>query len=144
MRLPPSVHGEGDHGFVPILIGIARAKGLSAYVGRGLNRWPAVHRFDAARLYRLAIEQGATRPVYHAVAEESVPFKAIAEAIGRRLGLPVTGLPEPEAARHFDWFARFAALDAPTSSARTRAALGWEPQEIGLLPDIDREAYFAG
>ncbi len=139
VRLSPSVHGLGDHGFIPVLIALARETGVSAYIGEGLNRWPGVHRLDAGRLYRLVLEQGATEPAYHAVADEGVPFKAIAEVIGRQLGLPV----EPRDSEHFGWFAGFASLDMPASSERTRSLLGWEPAGPDLLTDLDQPGYYA-
>jgi nucleoside-diphosphate-sugar epimerase len=142
LRLPPTVHGEGDHGFIPLLINIAREKGMSAFVGDGLNRWPAVHRLDAARVYRLMLETQTRAPRYHAVAEEGVEFRKIAEVIGRRLGVPVVSKSSEEAAEHFGWFAHFAELDCPASSAETQKQLGWHPTQPNLIADIDKPSYF--
>ncbi|HTA54875.1 MAG TPA: SDR family oxidoreductase [Candidatus Acidoferrales bacterium] len=142
VRFPASVHGDGDHGFVPILIGIAREKGVSAYVGDGLNRWAAVHRLDAAHLFRLALENGAAGARYHGVGEEGVPFRAIAELIGRHLSVPVVSKSPEEAAGHFGFFARFVSIDSPASSVMTQKRLGWHPTHRGLIEDLDRGHYF--
>ncbi len=144
VRLSPSVHGDGDQGFVPMLIGLAREKGVSAYVGDGLNRWPAVHRLDAARLYRLALEQGVPGARYHGAADEGVPLHEIAEIIGKRLNLPVVSKSPEEAAAHFGWIAYFVGVDAPASSALTQARLGWKPVQPGLIADMDAGTYFEG
>jgi len=138
VRLAPSVHGIGDHGFVPMLADLARRTGVSAYIEEGENCWSGVHRLDAARLYRLALEKGATEAAYHAVADEAVPFRQIAAVIGRRLGLPVEARPR----EHFGWFAMMAGADMAASSARTRTLLDWQPSGPGLLEEIDRPAYY--
>jgi nucleoside-diphosphate-sugar epimerase len=144
VRLPPSVHGAGDHGFVPTMIDIARRKGFSAYVGEGGNRWPAVHRLDAARLFRLALEKATPGARVHAVAEEGVRMRAIAQTIGEGLGVPVRSLTQDEAQTHFEWFALFATFDNPTSSAITRESLGWRPVGPDLLTDMKENGYFSG
>ncbi len=137
MRLPPSVHGQGDHGFVPQLVRIARERGVSAHVGDGSNRWPAVHRADAAQLYRLGLEQAPAGTRLNAIADEGVPMREIAEVIGRRLGLPVESKTPEEAKAHFGWIAPFAAFDVPSSSALTRERFGWRPRQPGLLADLE-------
>ncbi|HXB25173.1 MAG TPA: SDR family oxidoreductase [Gemmatimonadaceae bacterium] len=142
VRLPPSVHGDGDHGFVPTLVRIAREKRAAAYVGEGSNRWPAVHRLDAAHLYRLVLEKGAAGARYHGVGEEGIPFRDIATVIGQRLNVPVVSKTPEEAAEHFGWFSHFAALDAPASSENTQKELGWQPTHVGLIADLRRGTYF--
>lgn len=142
VRLPPSVHGEGDRAFVPMLIDIARRKGLSAYIGNGLNRWSAVHRADAARLFRLALEECEAGARYHGVGERGVVFKVIAEAIGHGLGLPVESVDEEQGEAHFGWFARFAALNVPASNDWTWQKLGWQATEPTLLEDMVQAGYF--
>jgi nucleoside-diphosphate-sugar epimerase len=141
VRLPHSVHGIGEtHAFVPMLIDLARRTGVSATLGNGANRWAAVHVSDAARLYRLALEGGATQPAYHAVGEEGVVFRDIAEAIGRKLGVPV----EPRNADHFGFLAGFADENLVASSTATREALAWQPAGPVLLADIGHPDYYAG
>ncbi|MEV7975642.1 SDR family oxidoreductase [Streptomyces sp. NPDC086519] len=139
----PAVHGAGDHAFVPALIGIARDKGVAAYVGDGTNRWSAVHRFDAATLYRKALETAPAGAVLHAVAEEGVPLRGITEVVGRRLDVPVVSLAPEEAAGHFGWIAAFVGNDNPTSGAATRERYDWQPAQPGLLADLDQDHYFA-
>jgi nucleoside-diphosphate-sugar epimerase len=144
LRLPPSVHGDGDHSFVPALIGVARAKGVSGYIGAGLNRWAAVHCLDVARLFRLALEKGAAGSRYHGVADEGVPIKDIATLIGQRLDLPVVSKSAAEAGEHFGWLAHFLSVDCPTSSVRTREQLGWQPTHPSLIADLEHGSYFDG
>lgn len=144
VRPGASVHGEGDHGFVPVLIDIARGKGVSAYLGDGSNRWPAVHRFDTARLYRLALEQAPAGSVFHAIADEGIPTREIAEIIGRHLNLPTVSIATEDAAEHFGWMGAFFGLDAPASSALTQQRLGWQPTQPGLVADLEQGHYFRG
>ncbi len=142
VRFAPTVHGDGDHGFIATLVGIARDRGVSAYVDEGANRWPAVHRLDAATLVRRTVEDAPAGSVVHAVAEEGVPTREIAEAIGRGLDLPVRSVPAEEAADHFGWIGMFFGADAPASNALTRELLGWEPTRQGLIADLDEGHYF--
>jgi nucleoside-diphosphate-sugar epimerase len=142
LRLPPTVHGEGDHGFMATLVGIARDRGVSGYVGDGSDRWPAVHRLDAAHLFRLALEKAPAGSALHAIADEGVPIRAIAEVIGRHLDLPVVAISPEKAGEHFTWLAGFLAVDSPASSALTRELLGWHPTHPGLVDDLEKGHYF--
>lgn len=141
VRLPPTVHDKGDHGFIPMIINVAKEKGESAYIGEGQNRWPAVHRRDAAALYRLIIERQPVQKVFHAVAEEGILFKQIATVIGEGLHIPTLSKTNTTAEAHFTWFTHFAGMDCPASSEQTRTSLGWEPVYQGLMEDL-REVYF--
>ncbi len=142
VRLAPTVHGDGDTGFVATLVGIARDKGVSGYLGDGSNRWPAVHRLDAARLFRLALEEAPAGSTLHAAADEGVPIREIADVIGRHLDLPVVAISADDAAAHFTWLAHFVAADSPASSRLTREQMGWEPSHPGLIDDLDEGHYF--
>jgi nucleoside-diphosphate-sugar epimerase len=142
VRLPLSVHGKGDHGFVPQLISIAREKGISAFIGDGLNRWPAVHRLDAAHLYWLILEKGAAGATYHGIADEGVPTQEIAEVIGHGLNVQTVSKTPEAAADHFGWMARFFGIDCPASSALTQERLGWRPAQPGIIADLNAGHYF--
>jgi nucleoside-diphosphate-sugar epimerase len=142
VRLTPTVHGEGDHGFVPIIIGVAREKRVSGYVGDGCSRWPAVHRLDAARLFRLALEAAPAGTVLHGVAEEGVAVRDIAEVIGRHLGLPVESISPDGAVEHFGFLGALLGLDSPASSAVTRERFRWQPEQTGLIEDLKQGHYF--
>ncbi len=145
VRLPPIVHSYRDHhGFAPTLIGIARDKGVSGYVGDGSNRWPSVHTLDAARVYRLAVEEAPAGTRLHAVADQGVPFHDIADTIGRKLGVPTASVPPEEAAEQFSFLGAFVGLDNPTSSTLTQELLGWKPTHPGLIEDLANGHYFDG
>ena len=142
MRLPPTNHGDGDNGFMATLVAIARDKGSSAYIADGSNRWPAVHRLDSARLFRLAVEKAPAGSTLHAVADQGVPIRDVAEVIGRHLDVPVVSIPAEQAAEHFTWLGGFIGMDAPASSALTRELMGWQPAQPGLIEDLDKGHYF--
>jgi len=142
VRLPPTVHGQGDHGFMATLVGIARDKGVAGYIGDGSNRWPAVHRLDAAHLFRLALEKAPAGSVLHAVADEGVPIRGVAEVIGRHLDRPVVAISPKDAGEHFSWLAGFIGVDSPASSTLTRERMGWQPTHPGLIDDLEQGHYF--
>lgn len=141
IRLPPSVHDKGDNGFIPFIIGLAKAKGVSAYVGDGSNRWPAVHRLDAAHLYRLALEKAISGCRYNAIGDEGIPVRKLAEVIGKKLNLPLVSLSPDKAAEHFNWMSRFIVFDSPATSYKTHELSGWKPTQIGLIEDMQQH-YF--
>ena len=143
VRLPPTVHGRGDKGFVPWLITAARKHGHAGYLGSGANRWPAVHRFDAARVFRLAIERATAGTILHAVADEGIAVRDIAAAIARKLGVGVVVKSAEEAGDYFGFLAQLIALDIPASSVQTRRLVGWNPSEPDLLADLNEGHYFA-
>ena len=142
LRLPPTVHGDGDNGFMTALVGLARQHGNAAYVGDGANRWPAVHRLDAARLFRLATENAPAGSVLHAVGDEGVPIRAIAEVFGQQLDLPVVSVPPEDAAERFSFLGGFIGLDSPASATITRELLDWQPTHQGLIEDLEQGHYF--
>lgn len=142
LRLPPTVHGDGDNGFVATQIRIAKDKGVSGYLGEGANQWPAVHRSDAARLFRLAVEKAPAGSVLHAVDDEGVPVREIAEVIGSQLGIPTTSIAADDAAAYFGWLAGFLGIDGPASSTLTRELLDWHPTGPGLIADLKEGHYF--
>jgi len=142
VRLSPTNHGDGDHGFMATLVGIARDRGVSAYVGDGSNRWPAVHRLDSGHLFRLALEKAPAGSTLHSVADEGVMIRDVAEVIGRHLDIPVTSISPANAGEHFSWLGGFIALDSPASSSLTRELLGWQPTHLGLIDDLELGHYF--
>jgi nucleoside-diphosphate-sugar epimerase len=144
VRLSPTNYGKGDNGFMATLVAIARDKGVAGYVGDGSNRWPAVHRLDSAKLFALALDDAPGGSTLHAVADEGVPIRRVAEVMGRHLNVPVTSIAPEDAAEHFTWLSHFIAMDSPASSALTRELLGWQPVQLGLLADLDEGHYFKG
>jgi nucleoside-diphosphate-sugar epimerase len=142
LRLPPTVHGDGDNGFMAALVGMARQNGNAAYVGDGSSRWPAVHRLDAAQLFRLAAEKAPAGTVLHAVGDEGVAMRAIAEVFGQQLGLPVVSVPPEDAAERFSFLGGFIALDSPASGTITEELLDWRPTHPGLIEDLEQGHYF--
>jgi nucleoside-diphosphate-sugar epimerase len=142
LRFPPTVHGDGDNGFMATLVAIARQRGVAGYVGDGNNRWPAVHRSDAARLARLAVEAAPAGSVLHAVGDGGVTFREIAATMGRHLGVPTESVAPDDAAEHFSFLGRFVSLDSPATAAMTRELLGWEPTGPGLLEDLEQDHYY--
>ena len=141
IRLPPSVHDNGDKGFIPMIINMARNKGASAYIGEGNNRWPAVHRLDAAHLFCLALEKAVKGSRYNATGDQGIPFRELAEVIGKNLNLPLVSVSPDKAADHFGWMAGFIAFDSPATAYKTREQLGWQPTHIGLIDDMQKH-YF--
>jgi nucleoside-diphosphate-sugar epimerase len=137
VRLPPTVHGDGDHGFMATLVTVARDKGVAAYVGDGANRWPAVHRLDAARLFCLALDGAPAGTALLGVAEEGIALRHVAEVIGHRLGVPVVSIAPEDAIEHFGWLGMLLGVDLPASSAITQELLGWSPVQVGLLGDLE-------
>ncbi|MCD2191825.1 SDR family oxidoreductase [Actinomycetospora endophytica] len=143
VRLPPATHGDGDNGFLPTAIRFAREKGAVAYVGEGLNRWPSVHRDDAARVFRLALESAPAGTVLHAVGEEGVAIRGVAEVLAAHLGIPAVSVAPDDAREYLGWLGGFWGVDGPASAAITRDLLGWEPSRPGLLADLDLSHYWA-
>jgi nucleoside-diphosphate-sugar epimerase len=142
VRLAPTNYGDGDNGFMATIVAIAREKGIAGYVGDGTNRWPAVHRLDSAHLFARALNNAPAGSTLHAVADEGVPLREVAEVIGRHLNVPVESIAPENAAEHFTWLSHFIAMDSPASSAITRESLGWQPVQPGLLADLDEGHYF--
>jgi nucleoside-diphosphate-sugar epimerase len=142
VRLAPTVHGDGDHGFMAITVNVARDKGVSAYVGEGSNRWPGVHRLDAAHLFRLALEEAPAGTVLHGIGEEGVALREVAEVIGRQLDVPSVSIAPEQAMEHFGFLGGLLSQDIPASSALTQELLGWQPVQPGLIEDLEKGHYF--